>query len=1522
MEGRLSKIWIIGLRYDGCQINVGEQKIDFTILGDDNLQTPAHGLYSLRNGGGKGVFLQSLFQPLDPLCSWKNGENKIIHFFHNSLGKPVQYTFYVVEEWQVSNNKKIMIGISICPKISTHERTLSKDSLIELDYILFNKTYPTSSDFDIFKLPLWDEVAQEALSLNDWKLMLSNSSEIQYYTPHNKNEYIRFLEENSLDQHTITIMKKLTVAEGNISNYFKGATDNTGIFYNKIIPILNDKIEESDHSDADQVSIITTSFLETLKVAKELPLLLSIIRSIEEIDEFILPLKDKYMKSKDLSINMNQLEQLGSEISILLQKTNSEKLKLKDLKQETYDKLSIEIEKLDWRRENLRYIEACKKEEVLDIQYQELNEEKDNLNSSLESTKVDLNVSNQNILIKKYYQVLSKIKQTKDSISTLEKDFNTIEIQQQLEELKKYFQLKWDIIYENWQQKVTNNYRYNLAHNNKLVELSNSIETENDLRENIIFNIKTLIEITENHKSKQEVVAQKFGDNARLFLDDVIASFETNISTMNNAIISINQTIESKYSYIETTNTKLGTLTNKLDFHEINLHNLENAFQAVIGKEKCIADEASLMIKENINELYTRNDYQQLKQKLELLKENLEDQLKQYNYSLFDLETEMDLIKEGKSENIYIPNRDLVRLKKLLDENQIENMYGSQLLKQSTSDERKFYLSRNPSLPFSVVVLKENLEDTDFSFLSTEIFRSMVIIVDGLKANKLNSHTTINPDLQKISEVNYVPNDFTFVLSTDDYELNKRVLNFEKKLDDLIFTIDDKNQSLSKLSTLKSNIEILLVNKLSRELEKEISDTKQLIQDFTAQKLSIQSDIAEAHKNIATMKAKLLKLESDLNTKKSDLSSLVQWKEECIVNEKNISELKNQKNSLKHSIAKLSELNSLSEKYKSQRSSNENNYNCWASSAKRYFNNIKTLIDDINFPQPLVNNNFLQDVYLNLASYGYPFDNDVYEKYLQYINFLTDKTNKSSIIGKYQSDLDHYVKELSMLEDDLFELDCSTMYQDIKEPAEDLIVLEATCFDLTCKLKDLDNNILSLNSKIDQNEQFRRSVSLDKINIETDLKDRYPEYGATFFNIQNIDNERETIRLIRQNTIIQQNETRLLIISLGNESAIINSLISNFNILHIEPSENINILTEDEKISLLQNPKDFYYNWALQFEDAKKRLETNNKELTHHINRIKDFVDSNENLPVMYKTNLVDFLIQLREMDYNQAIENIDNYEKWAQHNLQQENEQKKKAEDAVNFWSERAARRVLEICQGIEDLEKKMKIKNWHGVLFPLIQIDKSFSYPKKVDDIRFQIKQYCTDMIEELLKKNSDINELSPRQLSKYINMSNIVLHVLGEYPRLKIYIPTIDGPLLRGEPDNSYYKEWEVINHGNATASTKSGGQTLLAQFIVLAMLMRQRADDHSWLFLVSDNPFGTMSAPELVEAVFSLLELLRIQWLVVAPPITNVHITIKFNTVYQMDVEPVDGEIKLVKKLVKKNRKFLERINILNRDENNA
>ncbi|RMC93033.1 hypothetical protein D9O40_18315 [Clostridium autoethanogenum] len=167
MEARLAKVWIVGLQYNDCKIKTGEQKYDFTIPSEDGSNIPAHALFTLRNGGGKGVFLQSIFQPLDPLTSWKNDKNKVIHFFHNSLGKPVKYTLHIVEEWQVSDTKKMMIGISICPKANRHEYAIGKDLLIELEYILFSKIYSLSSDFDIFQLPLWDKHSQKSVPLTE-----------------------------------------------------------------------------------------------------------------------------------------------------------------------------------------------------------------------------------------------------------------------------------------------------------------------------------------------------------------------------------------------------------------------------------------------------------------------------------------------------------------------------------------------------------------------------------------------------------------------------------------------------------------------------------------------------------------------------------------------------------------------------------------------------------------------------------------------------------------------------------------------------------------------------------------------------------------------------------------------------------------------------------------------------------------------------------------------------------------------------------------------------------------------------------------------------------------------------------------------------------------------------------------------------------------------------------------------------------------------------------------------------------
>lgn len=1516
MEARLTKAWIVGLQYDECKIKTGEQRYDYTIPGEDGSVIPTHALFTLRNGGGKGVFLQSIFQPLDPLTSWKDDKNKVIHFFHNSSGKPVQYTLHIVEEWQISDTKKMMIGISICPKASRHKHAIEKDLLIELDYILFSKIYTVPSSFDIFQLPLWDESTQESLSLTEWKSFLSNSSEIELYTIHRKNDYIQILEENGLDQHTISLMKNLNIGEGNISGFFKGVTDNIGIFHDKIIPTINDKIEDIDHDSDDNISNITISFLETLKVAKELPILLSIIRSIEELDEFTSPLIDMYEEAYELQKSEQYFKDKGQEIYTLLNKIYHKKLDHKSIKTEEYNKLSKDIDQLDWRKENLRYIEELKKADSLDKQYHELSIEFDSQNELLETAKSESMSSKINVLLKKVHLCLGKIHETQLNLDVLEKNYDINELKQHLDEIKRYFQDNWESIKENWKRKVTLNYRSEISHSNKANAINDSINNENTLNRKIEESISRLDGKIKNHLDKQEIVIKRFGEKTRSFLDDIIFIYESKCTACSDAITDNNEKIKLRHVDIENIQNELGILRNKIDSSQELILALSDKLQKRSDEEKEIKEKASSLIRENLEELYVRSDYEALKNKIALLQEEQEEKLKKHMRTLFELEIEMNLIEEGKSSNIYIPNKDLVRLKKLLDENQIPNMYGTHFLKQCSHEERAFNLNRNPALPFSVVVLKEKFENVDLSFLREELFYSMIILVDGLNASKLNGYNTINSSLQKVSEIDYLPMDRTFDLITDEYEFNKRITNTEKSFDDVLFEIDEKEKLLAKLNNLLGRIDVILAKKLSREIEKEITNLKQLIQDLIIEKQTLNSNLTEAKHNIVTFGDTLKKLSTELREREEQVAYLHQWKEECENYLGYKQELDEFNLRLEKSNSRLTQLRSESEELNEQHQRNRQAFSKWLGFAKQNFTELLTLLGNISFPAPISTNDFFEDDYLKLISFGNSLERAHYEKLTIYKDLLSERSNRNARIGSYISSLESLNGELAEHQEKLKALDYFNWY-DSEEPVDDLLVLDKISNDLDTKVKNLENNVLVLLANIDQNDKLRSEVGINVIKIQDELKEDYPAYGAVKFEIDDVDEEREKIRILKKDTINHQKTLRKDIDYLDGEIKKIDSLFGSFNTLHINDSAKDAILTEEEKISLQQHPIEFYEDWFMHYDGAMRKHDSKKSELIAQINRIENYINSNNNLPLNFKNALINFLIRLRDLDYEQAIQSIQNYNNWAQHNLEEENEQKKKADDAVNFWVERVARRVLEICNCIDDLEKKMRIRNWNGIMFPLVRIEKSHPFPQKIDDFHFQVKQFCIDMIEKIMKKNPDVDSLTAKQLSKNINMSNIVLYVLGEYPKLKIHIPTIEGPLLRGEPDDSYYKEWEVINNGSSTSSTKSGGQTLMAQFIVLSMLMRQRADDHSWLFMVSDNPFGTMSAPELVEAVFSLLELLKIQWLVVAPPITNVHITSKFNTVYQMDVSPNDG--KLVKVLEKKNRKFLQQINILNPEQ---
>lgn len=53
--------------------------------------------------------------------------------------------------------------------------------------------------------------------------------------------------------------------------------------------------------------------------------------------------------------------------------------------------------------------------------------------------------------------------------------------------------------------------------------------------------------------------------------------------------------------------------------------------------------------------------------------------------------------------------------------------------------------------------------------------------------------------------------------------------------------------------------------------------------------------------------------------------------------------------------------------------------------------------------------------------------------------------------------------------------------------------------------------------------------------------------------------------------------------------------------------------------------------------------------------------------------------------------------------------------------------------------------------------------------------------------------------------------------------------------------------------------------MSHLIVLCMLLKQQNQDDSPGLLITDNMFGEMSAPELIEPLFAALDLLKVQWI---------------------------------------------------------
>lgn len=1520
MEARLAKLRIVGLQYDSTEIQTGNLEFDYTVTDDQ----PGHSAYILRNGGGKGVFLQALFQPLDPLTAWKEEKNTVNHFFFNNEERPVNYTFHVIQEWHIFTEKKVVMGISIAPRLSNRESKSAKSSPIELDYLLYTKELPIGEDYDIFSLPLWDEEEEVSLPLSEWKEILRQESAMLVCTKYQREEYMEKIEEYGFDKNTVSIMKNINVGEGGFGKFFDGSTDNMGLFYNLIIPSINDKVEGIDSRNKEEVSSISTSFLDTLKIAKELPHLLSMMRSIEDINGYIEPLKDRFKEGEYIKQELLFWEEKGIELYYLLRKITAYKSEqLSTIKQDTSEKKELR-DRSEWKLQNVGYVELCQEKEKIDGDIFEMDHEVVSLQAEVEKKREEHLEAILDLEVRRRDDLVRESEELERYIEVLTKKDNNSDLTEKMAEIRDFFAKRWEGISNSWQEQMSKHYRTLKAHDTKILDLQTEVEIEVGAYNEIDYQVRKLKEEIEEFQEKLRLANEKYNNKLQYVIHQVLDEKTEELTKTTEAF--------------QEEQGKLNLLNDKLVSHKIDLTEKKKEIERLsdeIEKFKIIQTEiqnreeeviarASQILKEKVSTDLDRDDFSSIKNMLEKTLLQLRGKQRKLLQQKWDIMHEIDLIEEGEKNNCYIPNYDLLKVKLLLEKHQVESIYGTEYLKTLSTEDAERELTYNPALRYSVIVLEEALDTINFSFIEEELLKNYVVLMDKTKKYKKDGHITTNPSLSQQDAMNYLFKDRSYYMAIDEYEHQLWRTGIENQDTDLDFEIEAINESISKVEKLIRNMDIHLNGLISVEVAEEVHRLKKRETKLKDNLVGCEQAVIKTQEEIKAADNNLKQLEVAVFHAEETVEELRIIQFDIQANEDKVTLISQQRSLLIDKKKQMELLRREKEYYISQRTNNQGSYESWLKYVKKRFQTLKSLLKEIHMPSPDTNEAWNEERDLKAVSYP-PFalgkeEHDTLTSYEELERSLANKNQRIAELKVKNANIQEKVTEIEI---SLQEMSGSG-WQDRRVPEFDTMHLQSVVSQKESAVTEIESEISRLKESIRNNKEKQQEVKLKVNEKQEELETEYPDYGAEYVELRDCKEAKEIYRKERNKLRKEYRELQIRISELSKEVDDIDHTLRLLSSI-IKPSEPVvSALTEEERIMATTKSMDYYTIWNQQYNQASNSYREYKELLVKAINGIKDKVETSKNVPIAYKTAFVGFLSTIRDLNFEEASNSLDNYLEWAEHNLQDEMEQKRKAEDAIDMWVKRTTKRTLDIVQELQSYEVKLTVKNWVGERFPLIKFSKNYPFPTNAEETTSLVKEFCLNEIDKYVRKyESRVEDLTVRDIVRTVNVSNVMLHVMGEYPKLLIHIPNIDGALLRGSAQGATYKDWETINDGSITNPTKSGGQTLMAQFIVMAMILRQRADENSSLFMVSDNPFGTMSAAELVEATFSLLDLLNIQWLVVAPPITNVQITSKFNTIYNMSIEFNDGVKRLSKRVIKNHRKYLEKKSVLeNPDEGNA
>ncbi|MBV7505613.1 hypothetical protein KW850_10130 [Bacillus sp. sid0103] len=1457
---KIHRIRIVGLKYDGMQKQYKDTTFNF-----HNDETSTNGLIAMMNGGGKGVFLQTIFQILKPGTSWGKQNNRYYQqFFFNNKEQFIPYTFHVLIQWELdgADHRHLVTGgmfsaeqrISMSEESGNESKTLEQEAKILPTITFYTREFERKEEAALEHIPLYEngEVA-ETESLKDY--LKWNGYDVYRDT----KKHYRILDTYGINRKDWDIMKDINKDEGGVGKYFEGAEDDHSLFQKRIIPTVSQVLHRTEHQKNDLVEI----FKSQASIAKDLPVLLKREQAHKEFLEDIVPFEEHLAKGVEHKEIVLASIQTGRQLLGALEH-------LKQSEEETQLSLEKDLEKLIIRQANLRFqkdnLEFAKAHRVVMDWDKKLVEEREKHTSKhaivkeKQERKAQLDFQ---LLLKEWSENEQSIRSLSQQIATLEQNSGLEQVNQRMDEIKQEARKQWEQSFLSIQEGVKQYLGYQKFLNKKATGLLQQDKQKTKDIAQLSTEIDFLYTQMHNFELKEAALIQEFGDRLTYDLKGLIESLFKQIEDKKARLVELQAKDKESSEKQNQLATSHGTLVQSIQFSEEKCEDLKAANEGQKQKEAKLLEKL-LGLLADVKAPFTHSLLSKYAIQIEEILGNNRQQAEQIKKDLWETQLDHSL----NDEPFWIANKDVKELKEWIDEKTgIDVFYGTQFLQSLSPAEIGHSLITYPLLPYGLVVSGQQWQKINQQVLTGRMFKSPVPIF---------LREEMNSEYHQPSFV--IINGTEKELLSDKNQFTSWKIKIAKQIEEKKDTLLEIEKTETSLRRILKEIDRFLSSELSSDIEKALNQEQNALLSKKTQLQEIKTQEEKEKELQLGLKEQLEKTKVKIEKLTRNIETLEEFDQEKTLHHENKRvklEKEKQKESLTIQQQEIGKEHQITIDLQNQWNQT---YVEWKLTTEQNIKEIRFFIEEASFPAdekadqceevPRLSPHLLQEI------------NGRIEELKQLQKSKEEQARELLVL---QAKRETEQKQQKKLEKKLTIHDQD--WNKAAEPDEPLSILENMLQNAQKEAKTAEKEEREQGTAVTVAETSLKHAieQRDKSGKKVEKHEKQPEQW------EDLELEVKEVE-IKDQTKVAKEEVKQAEKRQKETETKIAGYEGDLLTLSVILKEEAAVFTNDDLEKIKSQGKACIISWCEEHQGIQEDGQEKHAKIDQSLRNLKLTIEGKD-WEIRFKNEVLTTLDHMDTRHYTHIQNIVKNMKRFSQSGLEQLERDKERAEKAQNFWASRASMKVMSISEAIRSMIAKMKLKNERGS-FPLVQLKEDI-LPKKAEDIEPLLKQHFVAAINKITKQFDmidDHNRLLDEEIKQLISDEQILFVSLrNRYPELLVYNMRTDNAFMYGKPQREHYSTWQTINQGSKTKSDGSGGQKLSARMVMMMMLLSVKSEtDHSWVPLVCDNPFGQAASAHVLDPIFAVAEKLKFQFIVVTPPeLVKTEISQRFDAYYKLD-----------------------------------